>query len=89
MPRREPVQLTVQVTKSSGQSPGDVTAGSHRDYRTQDHPDASAARHLHHAEPGKRWALEQVAGAVARERLSDAIEAFELAERQEREIEAD
>jgi energy-coupling factor transporter ATP-binding protein EcfA2 len=33
--------------------------------------------------------LEQVGGAVARERLRDAIEAFELAERQEREIEAD
>ena len=34
-------------------------------------------------------ALEQVGGAVARERLRDAIEAFELAERQEREIEAE
>jgi AAA domain-containing protein len=34
-------------------------------------------------------ALEQVGGAVARERLRDAEEAFELAERQEREIEAD
>jgi DNA repair exonuclease SbcCD ATPase subunit len=34
-------------------------------------------------------ALEQVGGAVARERLRDATEAFELAERQEREIEAD
>ncbi len=34
-------------------------------------------------------ALEQVGGAVARERLHDAVEAFELAERQEREIEAD
>jgi hypothetical protein len=34
-------------------------------------------------------ALEQVGGAVARERLSDAIEAFELAERQERDVEAD
>jgi hypothetical protein len=34
-------------------------------------------------------ALEQVGGAVARERLRDAIEAFELAERQERELEAD
>jgi hypothetical protein len=34
-------------------------------------------------------ALEQVGGAVARERLRDAIEAFELAQRQEREIEAD
>lgn len=34
-------------------------------------------------------ALEQVGGAVARERLRDAIEAFEAAERQEREIEAD
>ena len=34
-------------------------------------------------------ALEQVGGAVARERLRDASEAFELAERQEREIEAD
>jgi hypothetical protein len=32
-------------------------------------------------------ALEQVGGAVARERLRDATEAFELAERQEREIE--
>ena len=34
-------------------------------------------------------ALEQVGGAVARERLRDAIEAFELAEQQEREIEAE
>ena len=34
-------------------------------------------------------ALEQVGGAVARERLRDAIEAFEAAERHEREIEAD
>ena len=31
-------------------------------------------------------ALEQVGGAVARERLRDASEAFELAARQEREI---
>jgi len=37
----------------------------------------------------RHGALEQVGGAVARERLRDAIEAFELAERQEREIEAD
>jgi energy-coupling factor transporter ATP-binding protein EcfA2 len=34
-------------------------------------------------------ALEQVGGAVARERLRDATEAFQLAERQERETEAD
>ena len=34
-------------------------------------------------------ALEQLGGAVARERLRDATEAFELAERQEREIEAE
>jgi hypothetical protein len=34
-------------------------------------------------------ALEQVGGAVARERLREATEAFELAERQEREIEAE
>ena len=34
-------------------------------------------------------ALEQVGGAVARERLSDATDAFELAERQEREVEAE
>jgi hypothetical protein len=34
-------------------------------------------------------ALEQVGGAVARERLRDAIEAFELAESHEREVEAD
>jgi hypothetical protein len=34
-------------------------------------------------------ALEHVGGAVARERLRDAEEAFELAARQEREIEAD
>ncbi len=34
-------------------------------------------------------ALQQVGGAVARERLRDAIESFELAERQEREIEAE
>jgi hypothetical protein len=33
--------------------------------------------------------LEQVGGAVAREHLSDAIEAFESAERQERETEAE
>ena len=32
-------------------------------------------------------ALAQVGGAVARERLQDAIEAFELAERQEKEVE--
>jgi hypothetical protein len=36
-----------------------------------------------------RGRLEQVGGAVARERLRDAIEAFEMAERQEKEIEAD
>jgi hypothetical protein len=34
-------------------------------------------------------ALEHVGGAVARERLRDAIEAFDIAERHEREIEAD
>ena len=34
-------------------------------------------------------ALEQVGGAVARDRLRDVTDAFELAERQEREIEAD
>jgi energy-coupling factor transporter ATP-binding protein EcfA2 len=34
-------------------------------------------------------ALEQVGGAVARERLRDAVDAFELAERQEQEIEAE
>ena len=34
-------------------------------------------------------ALEQVGGSVARERLRDATEAFELAERQERETEAE
>jgi len=34
-------------------------------------------------------ALEQVGGAVARERLRDATEAFELAARQEKEIEAE
>jgi hypothetical protein len=34
-------------------------------------------------------ALEQVGGAVARERLRDATEAFELAARQEREIESE
>ena len=34
-------------------------------------------------------ALQQVGGAVARERLRDATEAFELAERQEKEIEAE
>jgi hypothetical protein len=34
-------------------------------------------------------ALEQVGGAVARERLRDATEAFELAERQERETEVE
>jgi DNA repair exonuclease SbcCD ATPase subunit len=36
-----------------------------------------------------RGRLEQVGGAVARERLRDAIEAFDLAERQEQEMEAD
>jgi AAA domain len=36
-----------------------------------------------------RGRLEQVGGAVARERLRDASEAFELAERQEKEIETD
>ena len=34
-------------------------------------------------------ALEQVGGSVARERLHDATEAFEMAEREEREIEAE
>ncbi len=34
-------------------------------------------------------ALEQVGGAVARERLRDAIEAYDLAERNERDIEAE
>ena len=34
-------------------------------------------------------ALEQVGGSVARERLRDAVEAFESAERREREIEAE
>jgi hypothetical protein len=34
-------------------------------------------------------ALQQVGGAVARERLRDATEAFEMAERQEREVEAE
>jgi uncharacterized protein YhaN len=34
-------------------------------------------------------ALEQVGGAVARERLRDATEAFELAERQDKEVEAE
>ena len=34
-------------------------------------------------------ALEQVGGAVARERLRDAMEAFELAQRYEQEVEAD
>jgi DNA repair exonuclease SbcCD ATPase subunit len=34
-------------------------------------------------------ALEQVGGAVARERLRDAVEAYDLAERHEREIEAE
>jgi len=36
-----------------------------------------------------RGRLDQVGGAVARERLRDATEAFELAERQEKEIESD
>jgi len=45
----------------------------------------STERDIHRA----HGALEQVGGAVARERLRDATEAFELAERQEREIEAD
>jgi uncharacterized protein YhaN len=34
-------------------------------------------------------ALEQVGGGVARDRLQDAMEAYDLAERQEREVEAD
>ena len=42
-------------------------------------------REIHRA----HGALEQVGGAVARERLRDATEAFELAQQQEREIEAD
>ena len=42
-------------------------------------------REIHRA----HGALEQVGGAVARERLSDATDAFELAERQEREIEGE
>ena len=42
-------------------------------------------REIHRA----HGALEQVGGSVARERLRDATEAFELAERQEREIEAE
>ena len=42
-------------------------------------------REIHRAQ----GALEQVGGAVARERLHDATEAFELAERHEREIEAE
>ena len=42
-------------------------------------------REIHRA----HGALEQVGGSVARERLHDATEAFELAERQEREIEAE
>ena len=37
----------------------------------------------------RRALSEQVGGAVARERLRDASEAFELAERQERETEAE
>jgi hypothetical protein len=37
----------------------------------------------------RQGALEQVGGAVARERLLDAIETYDLAELQEREIEAD
>ena len=37
----------------------------------------------------RREALEQVGGAVARERLRDATEAFDLAQQQEREYEAD
>jgi DNA repair exonuclease SbcCD ATPase subunit len=46
---------------------------------------AAIERDIHRA----HGALEQVGGAVARERLRDATEAFELAERYEREIEAD
>jgi DNA repair exonuclease SbcCD ATPase subunit len=45
----------------------------------------SIDREIHRA----HGALEQVGGAVARERLRDATEAFELAQQQEREIEAD
>ena len=42
-------------------------------------------REIHEA----HGALKQVGGSVARERLHDATEAFELAEREEREIEAE
>ena len=65
---------------------------------TQDEVDAErnrekAARSQYEANEAEiqraRGRLEQVGGAVARERLRDASEAFELAERQEKEIEAD
>ncbi len=46
---------------------------------------AAIEREVHRA----HGALEQVGGGVARDRLRDALEAYELAERQEREVEAD
>ncbi len=53
---------------------------------------ASVQLELHDNERGilrAHGALEQVKGAVARERLRDAAEAFDLATRQEKEIEAE
>jgi hypothetical protein len=46
---------------------------------------ATAEREIQRA----HGALEQVGGGVARDRLRDAIEAYDLAERQEHEVEAD
>jgi hypothetical protein len=62
--------------------------------------DVTAARNAAHAAKADlervvsdihkvQGALEQVGGAVARERLRDAVEAYDLAERHERDIEAE
>jgi hypothetical protein len=62
----------------------DVTAARPAEARAKD--DLDRVVHEIHRTQG---ALEQVGGAVARERLRDAIEAFELAERYERDIETE
>ena len=62
----------------------DVTAARAAEARAKD--DLDRMVHEIHRTQG---ALEQVGGAVARERLRDAIEAFELADRDERDIETE
>jgi DNA repair exonuclease SbcCD ATPase subunit len=65
-------------------SDADITAAREAVVRANSHLDM-IEREIQKA----HGALEQVGGAVARERLRDVIEAYELAERHEREIEAD